>query len=432
MMDNQLVKNYKTQNKALKLRLYPTENQYQYFLKCFGCERFVYNFYLAEKNDFYEKNIKQLSDKKIRNAVWKTFEETPLKDLKVKYPWLKEAGSQGIANAYMSLRAAYQKFYQGKANLPRFHSRKLKNSFKNSMMKQDCLDWNEHIIEAPKVGKIQFRNKSVPKWYKNRKKIGSLTFSKSAANRIYVSILFEVDVQKFQKFKTISESQAVGLDFDCDDMYIDSNGKSTKNDYRFIKQKQAHSKELAKLQRRFARKVKGSKNREKARIKLSLLEEHIANCRKDWIEKETLRLVSVYKIIGLEDLSIQGMMKGSKNAKNYLDISWSTFVGKLQQKAQDRDCQVIKVGKFFASSQTCSCCGFKNPEVQRRHLEKWTCPQCGQTHQRDFNTAKNICSEAIRVLREAEESEEKSPEMEMPKDTHSVSLAEELANLALA
>ena len=116
--------------------------------------------------------------------MWKTFEETPLKDLKIKYPFLKEADSQGIANAYMNLRTAYQKFYSGLAKLPKFHSRKTKNSYKNSMMKQNCLNWNKHYIEVPKIGKVSFYNSKAPKWYKNRTKICSLTFSKTPANDI--------------------------------------------------------------------------------------------------------------------------------------------------------------------------------------------------------------------------------------------------------
>ena len=417
-------------NKALKLKLNPNSSQYSRFLKFFGCERFVYNFYLNEKNQFYEKEIKPLgNDKKARNAVWGLFEETPLSELKKQYPFLKEADSQGIANAYMNLRAAYQKFYSGLAKLPKFHSRKSKNSYKKSMMKQNCLNWSEHYIEVPKIGKVSFYNSKAPKWYKNRTKICSLTFSKTSANDIYVSILFEVRVNS-QKKEFNDENQAIGLDFDCDDMYIDSNEKSALKDFGFKKQKQLHLQKLSHLQRQFLQKHKNSKNREKARIKLARFEEYIANCRKDWIEKETLRLVSSYQLIGIENLSIQGMMKGSRNAKNYQDISWSTFVFKLEQKSQFRNCQVVKVNKFFASSQICNCCGFKNPDVQKFHLQNWKCPQCGQEHQRDKNAALNIRAEAIKVLREPEESEEKSERMS--KDTHRVLSTNKLANLALS
>lgn len=421
-------------NKALKLKLNPNSSQYSRFLKFFGCERFVYNFYLNEKNQFYEKEIKPLgNDKKARNAVWGLFEETPLSELKKQYPFLKEADSQGIANAYMNLRAAYQKFYSGLAKLPRFHSRKTKNSYKNSMMKQNCLNWNEHTLEVPKIGKVSFYNSKVPKWYKNKNKICSLTFSKTPANDIYVSILFEVRVES-QKKEFNDENQAIGLDFDCDDMYIDSNGKSALKDFGFQKQKQLHLQKLSHLQRQFLQKCKSSKNQEKARIKLAKFEEHIANCRKDWIEKESLRLVSSYQLIGIENLSIHGMMKGSRNAKNYQDIAWSTFISKLEQKAQFRNCRVIKINKFFASSQICSCCGFKNPDVQKFHLQNWKCPKCRQEHQRDENAAINIKTEAIRVLREAEENQEKtcSKKNKLSKDTDSVLSVEELANLALS
>ena len=421
-------------NKALKLKLNPNSSQYSQFLKFFGCERFVYNFYLAEKNSFYEKNIKPLgNDKQARLAVWKTFEETSLKDLKNKYPFLKEGDSQGIANAYMNLRAAYQKFYNGLAKLPRFHSRKSKSSYKNSMMKQSCLNWNEHVIEVPKIGKVSFYQNKAPKWYKNRTKVCSLTFSKTSSNDIYVSVLFEVRTESQEK-EFNDENQVIGLDFDCDDMYIDSNGKSALKDFGFKKQKQLHAKKLSHLQRQFLRKVKSSKNRERARIKLAKFEEHIANSRKDWIEKETNRLVQNYQVIGIENLSIQGMMKGSRNAKNYQDISWSTFVSKLEQKSQFKNCQVVKVDKFFASSQLCNCCGFKSPDVQKFHLQKWTCPQCGSEHQRDENAARNIRDEAIRVLREPEERKEKttSKKKSLSKDTSSVLSVSELANLALS
>ena len=146
----------------------------------------------------------------------------------------------GLANDFID----FMKFYSGLAKLPKFHSRKQKNSYKNSMMKQNCLNWNEHTLEVPKIGKVSFYNSKVPKWHKNRTKICSLTFSKTPANDIYVSILFEVRVNS-QKKEFNNENQAIGLDFDCDDMYIDSNGKSALKDFGFKKQKQTNAKKLS-------------------------------------------------------------------------------------------------------------------------------------------------------------------------------------------
>ena len=436
-MSNNLVENVKSQTLALKLKLSPTQEQKSFLDKSFGCARFIYNFYLNEKNQFYEKEIKPLgNDKKAKNAVWKTFEETPLKDLKIKYPWLKEANQQGICNAYMNLKGAYQKFYKGLSELPKFHSKKNKNSFKDSMMKENFFNWNEKTVDLPKIGKIKFQHRNLPTWYKNRIKVCSYTCSRKPNGKYYINILFEVSLSFKQKLKSteIDENQIIGLDFDCDDMYIDSNEKSALKDFGFKKQKQAHLSKLSHLQRQYARTIKGSKNREKLRIKLTSLEEHIANARLNWIEKETLRLTKENQLIGLEDLSIQGMMKGSKNAKNYQDIAWSTFVNKLQWKGEKNGCHVIKIDRFFPSSQTCSCCGFKNKEVRIKHLEKWTCPKCGKEHQRDENAAINIVVKSYKVLREAEENQEKtcSKKNKLSKDTGSVLSVEELANLALS
>ena len=460
---------YKSANLALKLRLNPSQEQKSYLDKTFGCVRFIYNYLLNSRNQFYENSIVPLRKqfdyyekvqkleglqkspkenkseiknlkaeleaiKKITNQEYKKYQEPKVSELTQQFPFLKEANGQGKANAVMNLRSAYSNFFSGKSEKPKFHSKKQKNSFKDSMMKQDFLDWNSKMVELPKIGKIKFLHRNLPKWYRNRIKVCSYTCSKTPNGKYYITILFEVklDFKEKAKASQIDESQVIGLDFDCDDMYIDSNGKSALKDFGFKKQKQEHLQKLSHLQRQFLRKVKNSKNKEKARIKLARFEEHIANCRKDWIEKETLRLVNSYQLIGIENLSIQGMMKGSRNAKNYQDIAWSTFVSKLEQKSQFRNCQVVKVNKFFASSQICSCCGFKNPDVQKFHLEKWKCPQCGNEHQRDENAALNIKAEAIRVLREAEENQEKSQEVEMSKDTGSVLSTSELANLALA
>lgn len=463
---------WKAVNLAFKVRLNPTQKQKSFLDKTFGCSRFVYNYYLNEKNQFYESHIKpireefgyfellrkfeELKEKKdrskeekkeqkdlkilldkirnISNQEYKSFKKSSPADLKKTYTWLKESNSQALCAAQMNVDVAFKNFYEGRAEFPKFHKKKSKQSFKDCMMKQNFFDWNSKTVDLPKVGKIKFRNRNLPSWFKNRTKVCSYTCSKTPNGNYYISILFEAKLSFVAKTKSekIDENQIIGLDFDCDDMYIDSNGKSAKLDFGFVKQKQFNSKKLSHLQRQLARAIKGSKNREQLRIKIASLEEHIANARLDWIEKESLRLTKSYKLIGLEDLNISAMKKGSRNAKNYDDISWSTFVSKLQWKGEKNGCHVIKIDRFFPSSQTCNCCGYKNKEVQIKHLEKWICPNCGKEHQRDENAAVNIKTEAIRVLREAEENQEKSCENDLSKDTDSVLSVEELANLALS
>lgn len=362
---------YKSANLALKLRLNPFQEQKSFLDKTFGCVRFIYNYLLNSRNQFYENSIVPLKKqfnyyekvqkleglqkspkenkseiknlkaeleaiKKITNQEYKKYQEPKVSELTQQFPFLKEANGQGKANAVMNLRLAYSNFFSGKSEKPKFHSKKQKNSFKDSMMKQDFLDWNSKMVELPKIGKIKFSHRNLPKWYRNRTKVCSYTCSKTPNGKYYITILFEVKLDFKEKVKAsqIDESQVIGLDFDCDDMYIDSNGKSALKDFGFKKQKQENISKLSHLQRQYARKIKGSKNKERLRSKIAFLEEHIANARLDWIEKESLRLTKENQLIGLEDLSIQGMMRGSKNAKNYQDIAWSTFVSKLKLKGE--------------------------------------------------------------------------------------------------
>ena len=169
------------------------------------------------------------------------------------------------------------------------------------------------------------------------------------------------------------------------------------------------------------RKQVGSNNREKARIKVARIEHYIAECRNDWIEKETKRLVSTYQIIGIEDLNLKGMMKFSRNAKNYGDTSWGTFVNKLLWKSSlnENNCQVVKADRFFASSQICHCCGYKNPITKDLSIRSWICPECGAEHIRDVNAAINLKENAIKQVRQG------------VSESRSVEGVEDLATLAL-
>ena len=413
-----------TQHIYLKLRLDPTPEQSVTLNKHFGCRRFVYNYYLNEKLNFYETRVKGIEDKEERKRVWKEFKETPLLELKKMYPWLYEVVAQSLQQSYRDLQTAFDRFYKGVSKLPKFKCKKGKNSFRDCCVRKNFIDINNRTVLLPNIfGKIQYLNKDLPKWYFKHKdkEIKSYTCSKTPSGQYYIFILFEVNdfiTPVKPKLKQINENQMIGLDFDCDDMYIDSNGCSAKL-YGFVKQKQKNLKRLSHLQRQLERCKKGSRNSEKRRRKLAKLYQYITNARLDWIEKETLRLVKQYKLIGIEDLNIKGMMKGSKNAKNYEDISWYTFTSKLLWKAELHGCHVIKVDRFYPSSQTCSNCGYKNKEVQEKHLENWTCPNCKTIHNRDLNAAKNILFESQKVLREEEESVEKSVK-HLSKDQHGV------------
>lgn len=406
-MDNNLVENYKTQNKALKLRIYPTKEQKILIDKTFGCCRKVYNEHLQERNEFYIDNILPVKEKiteKEKKEIYKTFKPKTEKEWKIVYPFLKEVSSTSLQQARIDCDNAFVNFFnsnnktrKGKSGFPKFKSKKDNHqSYREPNMNENCqILFENRIVKIPKLGKISFKDRQFPKWWSQIQKLCSITVSKSCSGNYYISILFEIGITKY---KTSSRKEAIGLDFSPSEMYVSSENQTGK-DFGYVAQKQKYHKQLRKLQRRFARKqfLKdpnsprkiSSKNREKARIKLARLEEHIANCRKDWIEKEVLRLVKNYDKIVVEDLNLKGISSFLKNAKNMNDTSWGFFVSKLQAKGKDYDCNVIKADRYFPSSKLCSCCGWKYENITL-DVRKWTCPKCGTNHIRDVNAAINL------------------------------------------
>ena len=391
--------------KSLKVRLYPTENQEIFFNKTFGCCRFVYNKHKEERDSFYNENIKDrnLSDREIKE-IYKTFKPKTQKELCDEFEWLREIPAITVTNAIKRCDAAYSNFFQSrsgkrkgrKVGFPKFKSKKENNqSFSVYMLSKNCLDWEHRLVTIPKFKQVRFRHAEDKKgkwieWYKDATP-KNITVSKNAYGEYWCSILFEKEQNTYQ---TISINKATGLDFSPSCLYINDLGEAAP---KFTKAKQENKKKLTKLQRRFARKQKDSKNREKARIKLAKFENHIANIRKDYREKETLRLVQENDVIGIEDLNIQAMEKYSHNAKNYVDTSWYTFVTRLEQKAKFHNCLVIKSDRFYPSSKTCNHCGYVNKDLKLSD-RVWICPGCGEEIQRDQNAAKNLRDNALKIL----------------------------------
>lgn len=410
MSYNILVENLKTNNishKSLKLRIYPNQEQKILIDKTFGCCRKLYNEHLQEKNEFYIDNILPVKNKiteKEKKEIYKTFKPKTEKEWKVVYPYLTEVSSTSLQQARMDCDNAFVNFFKsnkgtrkGKSGFPKFKSKKDNHqSYREPNVNENCqIFFENRIVKIPKIGKMIFKDRQFPKWWKQIQKLCSMTISKSCSGNYYVSILFEIENTKY---KISSRKEAIGLDFSPAEMYVSSENQTGK-DFGYIAQKQKYHKQLKRLERRLARKqfLKDSnssrklpsKNREKARIKLARLEEHIANCRKDWIEKETLRLVQNYDKVVVEDLNLKGISAFLRNAKNMNDSSWGMFVSRLQTKCLDYNCNVIKVDRYFPSSKLCSCCGWKY-EGLKLSERNWICPNCGTNHIRDVNAAINL------------------------------------------
>ena len=391
-------------HKSLKIRLYPSKDQEVLLNKTFGCCRLLYNERLAEHKEWYSQNKDLPKDQRPK------FKGTLPKELREKkYPWL---GEDTIAEALVSSQRhceeAFSNFFKSssgkrrgkKVGFPKFKSKKShKDSFTLCMIKtKDLVNFNSRTIFIPKLKDTKFRiaNSSLKskwiEWFLKATPL-SMTVSRNACGEYYCSILFERGQDLEQNIRL---SNSVGLDFSPNNLYIDSSNNSAPN---YKSYKQLNKKKLAKLQRNLSRKQKGSNNREKARVKLARLEKHIADSRKDYIEKETLRLVRSYDVIGIEDLNLQGMMKFSHNAKNYVDTSWYTFTQKLLWKAQFNNCIVVKSDRFYPSSKTCNRCGYINQDLTLKD-RKWICPNCGTEIIRDQNAAQNLRDNAISLLTE--------------------------------
>ena len=389
-------------HKALKVRLYPSEEQKTILNKTFGCCRVVYNERLTEHINYYNTYKDNPDKPKFKGTLPKELREK-------KYPWL---GEDTIAEALVSSQRhceqAYSNFFKSykgqrrgrRVGYPKFKSKKShKDSFTLCMIrKEDLVDFNSRTIFIPKLKDTRFRiaNSSLRSkwidWFLEATPL-SMTVSRNACGEYYCSILFEKEQSLEQSIRL---ANSIGLDFSPSNLYVDNHNNTAPN-YRSYKQ--LGKKKLTKLQRRLARKQKGSNNHEKARVKLARIEKHIADSRKDYIEKETLRLVRTYDVIGIEDLNLQGMMKFSHNARNYVDTSWYTFTQKLLWKAQLNNCVVVKSDRFYPSSKSCNHCGYVNQNLTLKD-RKWTCPNCGTEIIRDQNAAQNLRDNAINLITE--------------------------------
>ena len=387
-------------HKALKLRVYPSETQKIILDKTFGCCRVVYNERLAEHDSYYNTYKDNPDKPKFKGTLPKELREK-------KYPWLGEDTiSEALGQSQRNCESAYSNFFKSRKGQrkgkevrhPRFKSKKdHKDSFTLYMIrKEGLIDFNSRTIFIPKLKYTKFRiaNSSLKskwmEWFLGATPL-SITVSRNACGEYYCSVAFEKEQDVIQN---VNLSNSVGLDFSPGSLYIDSSNNPAPNYKPF---KQLNKKKLAKLQRGLSRKQKGSNNREKARVKLARFEKYISDSRKDYIEKETLRLVRTYDVIGIEDLNIQGMMKFSHNARNYVDTSWYAFTQKLLWKAQFNNCIVVKSDRFYPSSKTCNHCGYVNKNLTLRD-RKWICPNCGTEIVRDQNAAQNLRDNAIKLL----------------------------------
>ena len=374
--------------RAIKVRLYPNKMQEQTLNKVLGSYRFVYNHMLARKQEAYKADKTNLG----LTELSKYFHHELLKDKQ--YQWLKEQNTNVMQQAIRQMLTAYDKFFKEHKGFPKFKSKKDKQSALfsiNAISKRNTFE-TRHITLVKSLKNIKFRcsdlyHKRLQKYKDN---IRSATLSKTKSGNYFLSILMDIPQNEFVKFNKTARD--VGIDLGVKDFVITSDREVFENEHFYKKDE----KKLAKLQKQLMRKVKGSNNRNKQRIKIAKVFERITNKKETYIHSVVNKLLSHYDTIYMEDLNTGGMLKNHKLAKAIQEVSFFKFKTVLSTKALQNDKKVILIGRYYPSSKTCSQCGYVHKGLKLKD-RKWKCPNCGANHDRDYNAAVNILYEGRRI-----------------------------------
>lgn len=366
-------------NKAIKYRIYPNNEQKELLLKTFGCCRKVWNLMLADREAAYRRD-------------GSTMRPTPAM-YKDEYPYLREVDSLALANVQLQLQNAYKRFFTVKgACHPKYKSRKHSRFSYTTNNQNGTVTLGDKSLRLPKAGFVKAKLHRMPKsgW-----RLKSATVSMTHDGKFYCSVLFEyeADITKVPH----PEDNAVGLDYKSDGLYVSSDGDICGSP-KYYREGQGR---LTKAQRKLRHKDKNSNNYRKACMKIAKEHRHIANQRKDFLHKKSTEIANQYDMICVEDLNMRSMSnKGFGNGKATLDNGYGMFLNMLEYKLHDRGKQLVRIDKWFPSSQMCSCCGTIHPEVKDLKIRKWICPDCESEHERDVNAAINIRNEGIRQFLE--------------------------------
>jgi putative transposase len=372
------------QKRAYQYRVYPTDEQKHLLARTFGCARFVYNWALRLRTDAYYKENKRIGyhETSARLTQLKQQEE---------YAWLNEVSSVPTQQALRHLDKAFRNFFEGRAKYPMF---KKKRNQQSAEYTTSAFKWDGTSLTLAKMTEpLDIRwSRPLP----DGAKPSTVTVTKDCADRYFVSLLVEEDIKQLDPVE-----QSVGADLGLKAFVILSTGEVVGNPKFFHKDE----KQLAKVQRRHAKKRKGTKNRAKARLKVAKIHARIADRRRDFLHQLSTRLIREHQTICVESLAVKNMVKNHRLAKAISDVGWSEFVSQLEYKAAWYGRTLVKIDKWYPSSKRCFACGHVLDSLPL-DIRVWTCPECGVVHDRDLNAARNIhavgltvfeaCGEAVR------------------------------------
>jgi putative transposase len=358
------------QKRAYKYRFYPTDEQKRILAQTFGCCRFVYNWGLSTRKTAYA-----LGQKLNYNAL-----SAMLPDLKHEYPWLGDVSSVPIQQSLRHLDKGFKNFFEGRAKYPTF---KKKQNTQSATYASNAFTWDGKTLTLAKMDSpldIHW-SRDLPKDCKPT----TVTLTKDCANRYFVSLLVE---EKIETLPVVNHM--VGLDLGLKSMVILSTGEAVGNPKFYAKDE----KRLAKAQRQHAKKKKGSKNRNKARLKVARVHARIQDRRRDYQHKLSTRIVRENQVICVESLAVKNMVKNHCLAKAISDVGWGEFIRQLEYKSEWSGRTLTKIDRWYPSSKTCHECKHIVEDLPL-DVREWVCPECGIWHDRDINASRNILAEGL-------------------------------------